>query len=92
MLTIFIKFVMKRAELIAGLILNIVKEVKLRIPDNRWGFFMELIKQLGFEVEEEIEIPEEHKAVVQERIKTAKPEDMVPWEEARKQFTFKEKL
>lgn len=68
-----------------------MKEVTLRIPDKKLGFFMELIQQLGFEVSEEVEIPEEHKAIVRERIKTGKPEDMVSWKEARKQLTFKGK-
>jgi hypothetical protein len=52
---------------------------------------MELVKQLGIHVSEEVEIPEEHKAMVRERIKTAKPEEMIPWEEARMQLTFKGK-
>ena len=68
-----------------------MKEVTLKIPDKKLGFFMELVRQLGLEVTEEVEIPEEHKEIVRERIKTAKPEEMVPWEEARKQFTFKGK-
>jgi hypothetical protein len=68
-----------------------MKEVTLKIPDKKLGLFMELIRQLGFEATEEPDIPEEHKAIVRERIKTAKPEDMVPWKEARKQFTFKGK-
>lgn len=69
----------------------IMKEVTLKIPDKKLSFFMELIKQLGFEVSEEVEIPEEHKAIVRERIRTAKAEDMVPWKQARKQLTFKGK-
>ena len=68
-----------------------MKEVTLKIPDKKLDFFMELIKQLGFEITDEVEIPEEHKATVRERISTAKAEDMVPWKEARKQFTFKGK-
>ena len=68
-----------------------MKEVTLKIPDKKFSFFIELIKQLGFEVSEEMEIPEEHKAIVRERIRTAKAEGMVPWKEARKQFTFKGK-
>ena len=68
-----------------------MKEVTLRIPDKKFGFFMELIKQLGFEVSEEVEIPEEHKDIVRERIKTSKPEEKVDWKDARKQFTFKGK-
>lgn len=68
-----------------------MKEVLLKIPDKKFSFFMELIKQLGFEATTEVEIPEEHKAIVRERIRTAKPEEMIPWKEARKQFTFKGK-
>lgn len=67
-----------------------MKEVTLKIPEKKLGFFMELIKHLGFEVCEEVEISEEHKTIVRERIKTAKPEDMVSWKEARKQLTFKD--
>lgn len=68
-----------------------MKEVTLKIPDKKFGFFMELIGQLGFEVASEVEIPEEHKAIVRERIKTARSEDMVLWKEARNQFIFKGK-
>ena len=68
-----------------------MKEVTLKIPDKKFGFFMELVRQLGFEVSEKVEIPEEDKAIVRERIKTGKPEDMIPWKEARKQFNFKDK-
>ncbi len=68
-----------------------MKEITLKIPNEKFGFFKELMQQLGFEVSEEIEIPEEHKNIVRERIKTADPEDMIPWEEAREQFAFKTK-
>lgn len=68
-----------------------MKEVTLKIPDNKLSFFMELIKQLGFEVTQEVEIPEEQKKIVRERISSAKPEDMIPWKDARKQLTFKRK-
>jgi hypothetical protein len=68
-----------------------MKEITLKIPDQKFDFFMELISQLGLEVTTETDIPEEHKAIVRERIKTARPEDIVPWSEARKQFIFKGK-
>lgn len=68
-----------------------MKEITLKIPNNQYSFFIELIKKLGFEIREEIEIPEEHKNIVRERIKNTKPEDMIPWSEARKQFKFKSK-
>lgn len=66
-----------------------MKKITLEIPDKKLGFFMELVKELGLKVSEEMEIPEEHKAIVRERIQTGKPEDLIPWKEARKQFTFK---
>ncbi|MGS2764457.1 hypothetical protein [Sinomicrobium sp. M5D2P9] len=69
-----------------------MREITLKIPDKKFSFFMELIRQLGIQVAEDIEIPEEHKAIVRERIKNSKPENLIPWEEARKQFTFKDKL
>jgi hypothetical protein len=69
-----------------------MKEITLKIPDKKLGFFMELVKQLGFEVtKDDFVIPEEHKAIVRERIKNAKPEDYIPWDEARKQLKFKSK-
>ena len=67
-------------------------EITLKIPDTKFSFFMELVKQLGIEVDNKnIEIPEEHKNLVRERIKTAKQEDYVSWEDAREQLKFKTK-
>jgi hypothetical protein len=68
-----------------------MKEITLKIPESKFGFFMELIKNLGFDTADDIEIPEEHKAIVRERIKNSKPEDMMPWKEARKQLKVKSK-
>ncbi len=72
-------------------LLNVLtmKEVILKVPDHKLAFFLELVQQLGFEATHDGEIPEEHKKLVRERIKSAKPEDMVPWKEARKQLRFK---
>jgi hypothetical protein len=66
-----------------------MKEVTLKIPEKKLEFFLELVKQLGFEVADKVEVPEEHQAIVRERMKTANEEDIIPWTEARKQFTFK---
>ncbi|MEL6606709.1 MAG: hypothetical protein AAFP88_00445 [Bacteroidota bacterium] len=65
-----------------------MKEVTLRVPDQRLEFFMELNRQLGFETVQEATIPAEHQMIVRERIKSANPEQMSTWQEARKQFTF----
>ncbi|HSV77001.1 MAG TPA: addiction module protein [Bacteroidales bacterium] len=46
-----------------------MKEITIKIPEKKVSFFMELIRQLGLEVTEEVEIPEEHKQIVRERVK-----------------------
>jgi hypothetical protein len=66
-----------------------MKEVTLKISDTKYDFFMELISRLGIEVAESIDIPEEHKTIVRERMNTSKTEELIPWRKAREQFTFK---
>jgi len=64
-----------------------MKEVTLKIPDKKLNFFLELVQQLGIEVTGGAgDIPEEHKSVVRERIKNAKPENYTTWEEAQIQL------
>jgi len=66
-----------------------MREITIKIPDKKYDFFMELINQLGVEVSDTLDIPEEHKAIVRERINNSKHEDLVAWNDARKQLTFK---
>lgn len=67
-----------------------MKIVSLKIPEKKFNFFMELVKQLGLEVtNNDVEIPELQKEIVRERLKNAKEEDFMPWEEARKKLKFK---
>jgi hypothetical protein len=66
-----------------------MREVTLKIPEEKLEFYLELFEQLGLETEFEFEIPEEHKEIVRERIRNSKPEDLIPWEEARKTLKFK---
>lgn len=71
-----------------------MREITLKVPDDKLPFFMQLMKELNINVSEttdDIEIPEEHKAIVMERIKNSRPEELIPWEEARKKLRFKEK-
>ncbi len=67
---------------------HIMKEVTLKIPNKKIDFFMELVKQLGFEVYEPYEIPEEHKAIVRERTRKTKenPDRLLDWEEIKNDF------
>jgi hypothetical protein len=46
----------------------VMKEVTLKIPDDRLSFFMELFEQLGLEVADSVSVPDEQKEVVRERI------------------------
>jgi|GEM_PF-4924301 len=42
-----------------------MKEVTLKIPDNKFAFFMELTKQLGFEASvDDAKISDAHKEIV----------------------------
>jgi hypothetical protein len=66
-----------------------MREITLKIPEEKFEFYMELFEQLGLETGFEYEIPEQHKEMVRERIKNSKPEDLIPWEEARKKLKFK---
>jgi hypothetical protein len=67
-----------------------MKEITLNIPDSKLEFFWALIKEHGFEVQNEIDIPEEHKSIVLERIKNSIPSETLNWQDARKGFTFKD--
>jgi len=77
-----------------------MKQITLHIPDHKVGFITKLMDQLGIEIEtgnpnneeqdQDIEIPEEHKAIVRERMKKAKanPERLLDWEEVKDSFSF----
>lgn len=65
-----------------------MKEVTLKIPEKRINFFMELIRQLGFEVSRETEVPEEHKQEVRKRIVASdrNPERLLDWNDVKNDF------
>lgn len=49
---------------------------------------MELIKQLGLEVADSYEIPEEHKEIVRERIRKSNenPDRLLDWDDVKDNF------
>lgn len=56
-------------------------EITLEIPDTKLDFFLELMKQLGFEANiNDLSIPDVHKDLVRNRKNTAQKEDFVLWE------------
>ncbi|MCC5906078.1 MAG: hypothetical protein JJU13_07735 [Balneolaceae bacterium] len=67
-----------------------MKEIVLQIPDDKYDFFMELISQLGLEASQPYPVPEFHKEVVRERIRTESQHEQLSWEQARKQWVFKD--
>lgn len=70
---------------------NIMKEITLNVPNQKLDFVLELFEQLGLEVSfEDLEIPEEHKAIVRERIRKSNvnPERLLDWEQVKDSFTL----
>jgi hypothetical protein len=67
-----------------------MKEITIQIPDERLNFFMELMKELDFEVSRKYDIPEEHISIVRDRIKNAEehPEQAEEWDKIKDQFNL----
>lgn len=69
-----------------------MKEIILRIPENKVEFIMELFAHLGIEVSsDEYIIPDEHKNIVRERIESTTSDNLISWSDARERFIFKKK-
>ncbi|MBK9982581.1 MAG: hypothetical protein IPP15_09165 [Saprospiraceae bacterium] len=70
--------------------LNMMKEVTIMIPEKKFSFFMELMNQLGLEVSQNYDIPEEHKSIVMERIKEddQDPGHLEDWDTVKDQFNL----
>jgi hypothetical protein len=62
-----------------------MKKITLEIPDDKWNFFKELVNELGLVVSEEIEIPDEHKAIVRKRLAKSHqdPDRLLDWDQVQ---------
>ena len=60
-----------------------MKQITLSVPDEKYEFFVELLQTLEFVSIEDFEIPEEHKNMVRERIKTSSKENWVKWDDVK---------
>ena len=64
--------------------------ITLTIDDRYKKAFLEFIKTLSYvtvkEQEEDIVIPEKHKAVVRDRIKNTTPDELLDWDEVKDNF------
>jgi hypothetical protein len=67
-----------------------MKEIIIKIPDNKLTFIMELLNQLGIEVSQKYDIPEEHINIVRERMAKSDldPDLIEDWEIAKKKLNF----
>lgn len=65
-----------------------MKEIILRIPDEKVDFVLELIEELGLERTDDLEIPEAHKEIILERIRKSKenPDRLLNWEDVKDTF------
>lgn len=65
-----------------------MKEITLKIPDHKIEFMMELIEQLGLEVSEDIEFPEEQKETVRHdtRKSDENPDFIINWDEEKDDY------
>lgn len=65
-----------------------MREVTIKLPEERYSFFMELIANLGLEVESDIDIPEWQKNIVRERMAEykANPDIAIPWDDVKDSF------
>lgn len=65
-----------------------MKQVILNIPENKFQFFMELVKNLGFVKTSVLDIPEEHKKIVRKRIADSdkNPERLLDWNDVKDEF------
>ena len=75
-----------------------MKQVVLNIPDNKFNFFMELVRNFKFvsiekttENASEIDIPEWHKEIINDRVKNSKIEDMQNWKDVELKLDAKYK-
>lgn len=69
-----------------------MKQVTLNIPEKKFDFFMELIESLGFVETNGLEIPEEHKRIVRNRIEISdnNPERLLDWNDIKNDFKQEE--
>jgi len=67
-----------------------MRHITLHIPENKYSFFIELLKNFDYvKVEEnEMGIPEEHKNIVRQRMKAseADPSRRLNWDEAKRKI------
>jgi hypothetical protein len=65
---------------------NHMKQITLSVPEEKYEFFVELLQNLDFVSIENFDIPEAHKNLVRERIKTSSKEKLIKWDDVKDSF------
>ena len=62
-----------------------MKEITLKIPDDKFDSFMKLARESGVEISGDVEIAEKHKTIVRERIikSSQNPRRLLDWEQVQ---------
>lgn len=71
-----------------------MKQVTISIPDKLYNSFLELFKHIpAITIAEEVKVvlSEKQKQVLDNRRKTSRSEDFIPWDTAKKQLKVKSK-
>jgi len=66
-----------------------MKQIVVNIPDNKYSFFVKLLKSLDFVnkiKEDDIVIPDPEKKLMRKRIRDAKPHNFKNWEDIKDSF------
>jgi len=65
-----------------------MKEITLKIPDDKIDFYMELFERLGLQIQEDFDIPDAHIELVRERIRKSdeNPDLLLNWEDVKDSF------
>ena len=69
-----------------------MKQVTISLPDSFYNSFIEFLKHIPtVTIKEEAteNIPDWQKKILDQRRETTKPEDFIPWSEAKKQIIQK---
>ena len=75
-----------QGQLNKNIIHHAMKEVVIKIPDSKLSFILELLTQLGIEVSQKYDIPEEHMNIVRDRMAKSDidPDRLEDWDKAKK--------
>lgn len=63
-------------------------KISIEVPDEKYPFFIELMNNLGFNLDQDISIPEAQKELVRKRIQLSQkePSRILDWDDVKDSF------